>query len=364
MAERLRVGILGATGTVGQRFIQLLDKHPFFEVAWLAASDRSTGRSYEDAVRWKLETPIPAGFRDLPLSPATPEHAPSIIFAALDTDIARELEPLFAAAGCAVISNSSAFRMQADVPLVIPEVNAPHLALIEQQSWRKQSGGYIVTNPNCSAIGLVLALKPLADRFGIESIFVSTMQAISGAGYPGVPSLDILGNVVPFIRNEEEKMEAEAMKLLGTLEGATVRPYPAKMSAHCNRVAVEDGHTESVSIKLRKPATREQVLAAWSEFQPLAQHQLPTAPAQPVEFLSAEDRPQPRLDRMRGAGMAATVGRLRPCSLLDWKFTVLSHNTIRGAAGAALLNAELLTQLGKLSGTRAPHPATAAAVSA
>ena len=356
MAERLRVGILGATGTVGQRFIQLLDGHPFFKVAWLAASDRSTGRRYEDAVRWKLETPIPTAVTGLPLSPATPEQAPSIIFAALDTDIARELEPQFAAAGRAVISNSSAFRMQDNVPLVIPEVNAAHLPLIEQQSWRKQSGGYLVTNPNCSAIGLVLALKPLADRFGIESVFVSTMQAISGAGYPGVPSLDILGNVVPFIRNEEEKMEAETMKLLGTLEGASVRPYAARMSAHCNRVAVEDGHTESVSIKLRTPATHEQVLAAWSEFRPLAAHQLPTAPAQPVEFLAAEDRPQPRLDRMRGAGMAATIGRLRPCSLLDWKFTVLSHNTIRGAAGAALLNAELLMQLGKLSAT---HAATA-----
>jgi aspartate-semialdehyde dehydrogenase len=357
MADRLRVGILGATGTVGQRFIQLLEGHPFFEVAWLAASDRSTGRRYEDAVRWKLDTAIPAAVRDLPLSPATPDQAPSILFAALDTDIARELEPQFAAAGCAVISNSSAFRMQADVPLVIPEVNPAHLSLIEVQSSRKHSGGYIVTNPNCSAIGLVLALKPLADRFGIESIFVSTMQAVSGAGYPGVPSLDILGNVVPFIKNEEEKMEAETMKLLGTLDGASVRPYTARMSAHCNRVAVEDGHTESVSIKLRTAATREQVLTAWSEFQPLAQHQLPTAPAQPVEFLTAEDRPQPRLDRMRGAGMATTVGRLRPCSLLDWKFTVLSHNTIRGAAGAALLNAELLMQLGKLSGT---HTRTAA----
>jgi aspartate-semialdehyde dehydrogenase len=357
MADRLRVGILGATGTVGQRFIQLLEGHPFFEVAWLAASDRSTGRRYEDAVRWKLDTAIPAAVRDLPLSPATPDQAPSILFAALDTAIARELEPQFAAAGCAVISNSSAFRMQADVPLVIPEVNPAHLSLIEVQSSRKHSGGYIVTNPNCSAIGLVLALKPLADRFGIESIFVSTMQAVSGAGYPGVPSLDILGNVVPFIKNEEEKMEAETMKLLGTLDGASVRPYTARMSAHCNRVAVEDGHTESVSIKLRTAATREQVLTAWSEFQPLAQHQLPTAPAQPVEFLTAEDRPQPRLDRMRGAGMATTVGRLRPCSLLDWKFTVLSHNTIRGAAGAALLNAELLMQLGKLSGT---HTRTAA----
>jgi aspartate-semialdehyde dehydrogenase len=260
--------------------------------------------------------------------------------------------------------------MQADVPLVIPEVNAAHLPLIELQGWRKHSGGYIVTNPNCSAIGLVLALKPLADRFGIESIFVSTMQAISGAGYPGVPSLDILGNVVPFIKNEEEKMEAETMKLLGTIDGASVRPYAARMSAHCNRVAVEDGHTESVSIKLRIAATREQVLAAWSEFQPLAQHQLPTAPVQPVEFLAAEDRPQPRLDRMRGAslypdrvrgaGMATTVGRLRPCNVLDWKFTVLSHNTIRGAAGAALLNAELLMQLGKLSGTHARTAAVTA----
>src|ERR1700751_1727806 len=365
MAERLRVGILGATGTVGQRFIQLLERHPFFEVAWLAASDRSTGRRYEDAVRWKLDTPIPAAGRSLPLSPATSDQAPSIIFAALDTDIARELEPLFAQAGCAVISNSSAFRMQEDVPLVIPEVNAAHLALLEQQSWRKESGGYIVTNPNCSAIGLVLALKPLADRFGIDSVFVSTMQAISGAGYPGVPSLDILGNVVPFIRKEKEKREAETMKLLGTLDGASVRPYAARMSAHCNRVAVEDGHTESVSIKLRTAATREQVLAAWNEFQPLAQHQLPTAPAQPVEFLAAEDRPQPRLDRMRGAGMATTVGRLRPCSLLDWKFTVLSHNTIRGAAGGALLNAELLMQLSKLTGTRRTPSVTAtAAVSA
>jgi aspartate-semialdehyde dehydrogenase len=359
MAERLRVGILGATGTVGQRFIQLLERHPFFEVAWLAASDRSTGRRYEDAVRWKLDTPIPAAVRSLPLSPATPDQAPSIIFAALDTDIARELEPQFAAAGCAVISNSSAFRMQADVPLVIPEVNATHLSLIESQTWRKQSGGYIVTNPNCSAIGLVLALKPLADRFGLEGVFVTTMQAVSGAGYPGVPSLDILGNVVPFIRNEEEKLEAETLKLLGSLDGDAVRPYAARISAQCNRVAVEDGHTESVSIKLRTRATREEVLAAWSEFQPLTSHQLPTAPAQPVEFTAQEDRPQPRLDRMRGGGMSTTVGRLRPCSLLDWKFTVLSHNTIRGAAGAALLNAELLMQMGKLQNVRATVAASA-----
>ncbi|MGC1298481.1 MAG: aspartate-semialdehyde dehydrogenase [Alloacidobacterium sp.] len=352
--QRQKIGILGATGMVGQRFIQLLERHPWFEVAWLAASDKSSGKRYGEAVRWKLDTALPAQIAEMPVSPATPEGAPKIIFAALDADIARELEPKFAAAGCAVISNSSAFRMQEDVPLVIPEVNASHLPLLENQNWRRQSGGYIVTNPNCSAIGLVLALKPLEERFGIESIFVSTMQAVSGAGYPGVASLDILGNVVPYIKSEEEKMQEETLKLLGSLKGTRVQPLNAKISAHCNRVPVEDGHTESVSIKLRKPATREQILAAWSEFKPLAGQDLPTAPAQPVEFVAADDRPQPRLDRMRGNGMASTVGRLRPCPLLDWKFTVLSHNTIRGAAGAALLNAELLVSLGKLDPVAVP----------
>ncbi|HLJ79785.1 MAG TPA: aspartate-semialdehyde dehydrogenase [Acidobacteriaceae bacterium] len=349
---RHKIGILGATGMVGQRFIQLLENHPWFEVAWLAASDRSSGKPYGEAVRWKLDTPLPERIAKMPVSPADPEGAPAIIFAALDADIARDLEPKFAAAGCAVISNSSAFRMQEDVPLVIPEVNAEQLPLIERQSWRRQSGGYIVTNPNCSAIGLVLALKPIVERFGIDAIFVSTMQAISGAGYPGVASMDILGNVVPFIKNEEEKMQAETLKLLGRLNGTVVEPLPAKMTAHCNRVPVEDGHTESVSIKLSRKATREELIAAWAEFTPLRGRDLPTAPAQPVEFLPQEDRPQPRLDRMRGNGMAASVGRLRPCTLLDWKFTVLSHNTIRGAAGAALLNAELLVSLGKLEPAR------------
>jgi aspartate-semialdehyde dehydrogenase len=346
--QRQKIGILGATGMVGQRFIQLLEHHPWFEVAWLAASDKSSGKRYGDAAKWKLDTALPAYIAEMPVSPATPEGAPRIIFAALDSDIARELEPKFAAAGCAVISNSSAFRMQEDVPLVIPEVNADHLPLLENQSWRKQSGGYIVTNPNCCAIGLVLALKPLEEHFGIESLFVTTMQAVSGAGYPGVASLDILGNVVPYIKSEEEKLQEETLKLLGSLKGSRIEMLDARVSAHCNRVPVEDGHMESVSIKLRRPATREQILAAWSEFKPLAGQNLPTAPAQPVEFAAADDRPQPRLDRMRGNGMASTVGRLRPCSLLDWKFTVLSHNTIRGAAGATLLNAELLVSLGKL----------------
>jgi aspartate-semialdehyde dehydrogenase len=339
---------------VGQRFIQLLEHHPWFEVSWLAASDRSSGKRYGDAVRWKLDTPIPAHIAAMEISPAQPEGAPKVIFAALDSDIARELEPRFAQAGCAVISNSSAFRMQADVPLVIPEVNADHLALLDHQAWRKQHGGYIVTNPNCSAIGLVLALKPLEQRFGIESIFVSTMQAISGAGYPGVPSLDILGNVVPYIKNEEEKLQEETLRLLGSYKNNLVEPLDARIAAHCNRVPVEDGHTESVSIKFRRKASRKEVLAAWAEFNPLAGKDLPTAPAQPVQFIDAEDRPQPRLDRMRGAGMAASVGRLRPCSLLDWKFTVLSHNTIRGAAGAALLNAEILVSLGKLAPSAVP----------
>jgi aspartate-semialdehyde dehydrogenase len=343
-----KVGVLGATGMVGQRFIQLLENHPWFQITWLAASDRSSGKRYEEAAKWRLDTPCPERIAKMTISPADPEGAPKIIFAALDTDIARELEPKFAAAGCAVVSNSSAFRMHPNVPLVIPEVNADHLHLIEDQAWRKESGGYIVTNPNCSAIGLVMALKPIEERFGIEQIFVTTMQAVSGAGYPGVPSMDILGNVVPFIKNEEEKMEAETLKLLGRLDGESIVPLAARMSAHCNRVAVEDGHTESVSIKLRRPATKEEMLAAWAEFRPLAGQNLPTAPAQPVEWIAAEDRPQPRLDKNRGNGMAASVGRLRPCGLLDWKFTVLSHNTIRGAAGAAIVNAELLLSLGKL----------------
>jgi len=361
--ERRKVGILGATGMVGQRFIQLLNNHPWFEVAWLAASDRSAGKTYAEACKWKLDTPLPARIAAMTVMPNVPEATPAadlpkIIFAALDADIARELEPKFAAAGCAVVSNSSAFRMTPDVPLVVPEVNADHLELIERQSWRNQPsasgqpGGYIVTNPNCCAIGLVLALKPLEARFGIESLFVSTMQAVSGAGYPGVASLDILGNVVPFIKNEEEKLQEEVGKLLGQLGRGGIQMLDAKLSAHCNRVPVEDGHMECVSIKLRTRATREQVLAAWSEFVPLANQKLPSAPDQPVEFDVNPDRPQPRLDKLRGHGMAATVGRLRECNLLDWKFVVLSHNTIRGAAGAAILNAEVLARLGKFGGSK------------
>ena len=351
---------------VGQRFIQLLNNHPWFNITWLAASDRSAGKTYGEACKWKLDSPLPKHIAAMTVQPNVPEGAtgelPHIIFAALDSDIAKELEPKFAAAGCAVISNSSAFRMTADVPLVVPEVNGDHLDLIETQSWRKRSGGYIVTNPNCSAIGLVLALKPLEERFGIESIFVSTMQAVSGAGYPGVPSLDILGNVIPYIKNEEEKLQEEVAKLLGSLRGNAIEMLDAKVSAHCNRVAVEDGHTECVSIKFKKKATREEIFAAWNEFNPLHGQHLPTAPDEPVQYEDAVDRPQPRLDRMRGSGMAATVGRLRECPLLDWKFVVLSHNTIRGAAGAAVLNAEVLARLGKLKPVKPVAVPTQAAV--
>jgi aspartate-semialdehyde dehydrogenase len=350
MPNKIPVGILGATGIVGQRFIQMLEHHPWFEVAWLAASDRSEGRAYADAARWRLRTSIPADVAKIVISPATPDGAPKVIFAALDSSIAAELEPGFADAGHAVISNSSALRMVKDVPLVIPEVNPDHIKLIECQSWRRKNGGFVVTNPNCSAIGLVIALAPLHQRFELETVMAVTMQAVSGAGYPGVASLDILGNVIPFISNEEEKMEEEAHKLLGKLNGTGIVPAPFKMSAQCNRVAVEDGHTESISVKLKNRATAEDILEAWSSFRGVPQKKkLPSAPEIPVRYVASKDRPQPRFDVEFGHGMTTTVGRLRPCNVLDWKFTVLSHNTIRGAAGAALLNAELLKSEGYLS---------------
>jgi len=349
MQAKITVGILGATGIVGQRFVQMLEQHPWFEVGWLAASDRSEGRSYGEAARWRLKTAIPERVAKMRVSPAKPEGAPKVIFAALDASIAAELEPQFADAGCAVVSNSSALRMQKDVPLVIPEVNADHIKLLECQAWRRKSGGFVVTNPNCSAIGLVMALAPLQQSFGLETVMAVTMQAVSGAGYPGVASLDILGNVIPYIAKEEEKMEEETLKLLGCLNGAGVTPGSFGMSAQCNRVAVEDGHTESVSVKLKNKAQPDKIIATWNEFRSVPQQlHLPSAPEQPVRYIPLNDRPQPRFDAEIGNGMTASVGRLRPCSVLDWKFTVLSHNTIRGAAGAALLNAELLKVQGYL----------------
>src|SRR5213083_2869584 len=279
MSTKISVGLLGATGIVGQRFVQMLEHHPWFEVAWLAASDRSEGKPYAEAARWRMKTVLPQRVAEMRVSPAKPEGAPKIIFAALDSSIAAELEPRFAEAGCAVVSNSSALRMQSDVPLVIPEVNAGHLKLLECQSWRRKSGGFVVTNPNCSAIGLVMALAPLEQQFGIETVMAVTMQAVSGAGYPGVASLDILGNVIPYIAKEEEKMEEETRKLLGTLNGAGVVLAPFKMSAQCNRVAVEDGHTESVSVKFKNKAEPGEIIEAWTTFRGVAQeHKLPSAP--------------------------------------------------------------------------------------
>ena len=351
MSSRIPVGVLGATGTVGQRFIQLLENHPWFEVQWLAASDRSAGLPYRDAAKWKLNTQIPDRIASMKVSPADPAGAPRLIFASVDAVIAQELEPKFAAAGHIVVTNSSAFRMTEHVPLMIPEFNADQIATIEQQSWRKQSGGFVVANSNCSVMGLVMALAPLRDRFGIESVLAVTMQAVSGAGYPGVASLDILGNVIPYIPNEEPKMEAEAKKLLGKLVDGKWQPAEFKISAQCNRVAVEDGHLISTSVKLRKPATEAEILQAWHDSAQTSQIRglnLPTAPKDYIYYDDRQDRPQPRLDIHRGNGMTAVIGRLRPCDVLDWKFTLLSHNVIRGAAGAAILNAELLKAKGYL----------------
>jgi aspartate-semialdehyde dehydrogenase len=349
MQSKIPVGILGATGVVGQRFIQLLENHPWFEVAWLGASERSAGITYAEAAKWRLKTAMPERIARMKVAAAVPDGAPRVIFAALDAAPAREIEPRFAQAGCAVISNSSAMRMDADVPLVVPEVNADHMRLVERQGSRKATGGFVVTNPNCSAIGLVIALAPLQKKFGIDKVLAVTMQAVSGAGYPGVAALDILGNVIPYIANEEAKMEEETRKLFGTLDAGGVRPADFAISAQCNRVPVEDGHTESVYVALKKKAAADEILAAWREFRTEPQVlKLPSAPDPAIVADAAPDRPQPRFDLDRGAGMAVSVGRLRPCNVLDWRFTVLSHNTIRGAAGAALLNAELLKAQGYL----------------
>jgi aspartate-semialdehyde dehydrogenase len=348
--KKIPIGILGATGMVGQRFIQLLEGHPWFEIVWIAASERSEGKSYEEAVKWRMRTRLPERIARMQVSPADPSGAPKAIFAALDSAPAKELEPRFAQAGCAVVTNSSAFRMYPDVPLVVPEVNPDHIAILERQEWRKSSGGYIVTNPNCSAIGLVMALAPLHQKFHIQKIFVSTMQAVSGAGYPGVASLDIIGNVIPFISGEEPKLEAETKKLLGTLAPGGIQDAPFGITAHCNRVPVEDGHTECVSLGFAKKASEAEILDAWAQYTGVPQQlALPSAPPQVLQYDDRPDRPQPRFQVDAGGGMTATLGRLRPCSLLDWKFVVLSHNTIRGAAGAAILNAELLKAKGYLS---------------
>ncbi|MCL4811070.1 MAG: aspartate-semialdehyde dehydrogenase [Vicinamibacteraceae bacterium] len=345
------VGILGATGVVGQQFIRLLDGHPWFRVTWLAASERSEGRTYAEAASWRLATPMPAWAASMPVQQAAANGAPRLLFSSLDAAVAGDIEGAFAAAGHVVVSNARNYRMEADVPLLVPEINADHLALIERQREARGWAGAIVTNPNCSTVFLAMALAPLRP-FGIERVIVSTMQAVSGAGYPGVASLDIVGNVVPYIGGEEEKIERETLKILGRAGAAGVEPLAAAVSAQTTRVPVLDGHTESVSVGLREQvdvAAIREALASWrGEPQ---ERGLPSAPPAPIVVLDAPDRPQPRLDADRDRGMAVTVGRLRRCPVLSWKFVVLGHNTVRGAAGAAILNAELMVARGLLNGS-------------
>jgi aspartate-semialdehyde dehydrogenase len=334
---------------VGQRLVHLLADHPWFELTEVAASERSSGKTYAEAVRWHLETPVPAAASDLVVKGLDPSLDCDFVFSALDSSVAGPAEEDFARAGYPVVSNSRNHRMDPDVPLLIPEVNAAHLDAIPlQQKNRGYDTGFIVTNPNCSTAGLVLVLKPLADAFGLEKIFVVTLQAISGAGYPGVASMDIQGNVVPFISGEEEKMEAEPQKLLGKWDGSRFVDAGLGLSAHCNRVPVVDGHLECVSIGLKKIASLEEVREALRTFEVAELASLPTAVRNPIVVLEEENRPQPRRDVNAGNGMAAVVGRVRECPLLDVKLTLLSHNLVRGAAGAALLNAELLAARGFL----------------
>src|SRR5579859_6697621 len=342
--KKFRAGVLGATGMVGQRFVHMLANHPWFELADLAASERSSGRKYADVVKWHLDTPIPEAARDMVVKDLAPNLDCDFVFSALDSSVAGGAEEEFARAGYPVLSNSKNHRMDPDVPLLIPEVNASHLdSIAVQRKNRGYENGFIVTNPNCSTAGLVLVLKPLADAFGLEKIFVVTMQAVSGAGYPGVPSMDIHANVIPFISGEEEKMESEPQKLLGKWDGARFVEAGLGLSAHCNRVPVLDGHLECVSVSLKKIASLSEVRDALRNFAVDAElAALPTAIRHPVVVLDGEDRPQPRRDVQAGDGMAAVVGRVRECPLLDVKLTLLSHNLVRGAAGAALLNAELL----------------------
>jgi aspartate-semialdehyde dehydrogenase len=350
-AGRLPVAVLGATGQVGQRFLSLLAGHPWFEVRAVTASPGSAGRRYAEAVRWTQTTPIPEEVRDLVLAATEPAAAGgcALAFSALDSAAAAEAELRFASAGATVVSNASSHRMDPDVPLVVPEVNPDHLDLAQLQ--RHGGGGsgrgVILTNPNCSTIGLVLALAPLDRAFGVERVHAVTLQAVSGAGFPGVPSLLAIDNVVPFIAGEEAKVESEPRKILGRFTGEAIEPHPLTVSASCNRVPVVDGHTLCVSVELTRPPSLDAVREAWRSFRGAPQELgLPSAPEPPIVVLDGDDAPQPRLHRDLGGGMAVSVGRLRPCPLLDLRFVALSHNTVRGAAGGAILLAELAVARG------------------
>jgi aspartate-semialdehyde dehydrogenase len=335
---------------VGQHFVKLLQNHPWFELKWAGASDRSTRRKYREATSWRLEGVMPQAARELTVEECKPGSAPRLVFSAMDASVATEIERAFAEAGHVVVSNSRNHRMEPDVPLLVPEVNPDHLKLIPLQRERRGWKGQIVTNPNCSTVVLAMALGPLKP-FGITRVVVTTMQAISGAGYPGVPGMDINANVIPFIGGEEEKMQQETQKILGDFRGDRIEPLAARVSAHCNRVPVTDGHTETVSVELAAKPSEQEILAAFGSFTSIAQErQLPSAPPRPVIYMADPDRPQPRRDVERERGMAVFLGRLRPCPVLDYKFVALGHNTVRGAAGAAVLNAELMYSEGYLDG--------------
>lgn len=353
MANKIPVAVLGATGAVGQRFIQLLQGHPYFDLVALTASDRSEGKRYGDAARWVIEGDAPEAVRDMVLlptdAPAVDRQVPGVkaVFSALPNEVAQAAEPAFAQAGALVFSNSSYHRMHSDVPLVIPEVNADHLALLKHQRQARGWSGGIICNTNCTVSGPAMTLRPLQDAFGVKRVFAVSMQAQSGAGYPGVPSLDITDNVLPFIKGEEDKLEAEARKLLGRLrdDGAGVSDAPLALSAHCNRVPVIDGHTVTMSVELESPATPEEVVRVMAGYRRAEVAGLPMAPDQPIVVRPETDRPQPRRDRMTGRGMSTVVGRVRAEPLFGncgVKFVTLTHNTIRGAAGGSLLNAEVL----------------------
>lgn len=342
--KKFRVGILGATGTVGQRFVQLLDGHPQFEVTALAASDRSAGKPYSEACAWKLPGVIPEAVRDIETSPIEPPLECDVVFSSLPSSVARETEEAFARAGYPVISNSSCYRMDEDVPLLIPEINAEHLGMIEVQQQRRGFGkGFIVTNPNCAVMSFTPPLAALHRLFGVESAIVTTMQAISGAGYPGVSAMDISDNVLPYIAGEEPKVETEAQKILGVFADGSFENADFSISAQCFRVGVLDGHTASVRVNLKQTATLEEVVEAMESFPSLRLH---SSPEKFIRVLDEPSRPQPRLDRDAGNGMTITVGRIFPDNIFDYRFVALSHNTIRGAAGAAILNAELLIDKG------------------
>ena len=349
MSEKIPVGVLGATGAVGQKFIKLLENHPWFEVTEVAASERTSGKPYGEAVSWKQVTPVPDSVRALEVKPCTPDLKCRIVFSGLDASVAGPMEEDFARAGYIVLSNSKNHRLDEDVPLVIPEVNPDHLGLIPVQRKNRQSNGYMVTNANCTTMFLAMALGPIHRAFRIEKVFMVSMQAVSGAGYPGVPSLDILGNVIPYIGGEEEKVEIETRKILGTFNGKTIDLADFPVSAQCNRVAVEDGHTESVSIKLAKKTRPDEIADLLRNYAGVPQElKLPSAPEKPYIVMDAQDRPQPRFDVNRSNGMVTCVGRIRPCSIFDFKLTLMGHNTVRGAAGASILNAELLKAQGFL----------------